>query len=704
MNESRFETLFNRAAVGLALEAPDGRWLRANRKLCEIVGYSEEELLARNFQDITHTDDLMADRDALRRLIAREIDSFTEDKRYIRRDGSIVWINLTVVSALTPDGQVDYFITVVQDIQARKLAEEALRGSEERLQLFIEHAPAALAMFDRNLRYLAVSQRWIADYGLAGRDIIGRSHYEIFPEIPVHWKTVHRRGLEGEVLREDEDRFERIDGNVQWLRWEVRPWYTSEGVIGGIMIFTEDITDRKTAELALAEREAQYRAVIETAADGFWMLDKTGRIIAVNDAYVRRSGYTRDELLEMWIGDLDAQESPEEARVHIDKVIGQGDDLFETTHRAKNGEIWPVEVNASYSDIAGGIFFAFSRDITERKVAERTLRESEDRYRNLFTHSPDAILVSQGDRVTLVNQACLILFGVDSADELIGQVTTELFHDDFQALMRECFQHTGKFGEGMLPIEAKIVGADGDTTDVDVRTAPFRLKGEEVTHVILRDIGERKILERQIIEASSAEQERIGREIHDGIGQQLTALGLLANSLERRLIQAQRPDEARLAGNLVTYLQQAVSEVRLLSKGLSLIEIGPESLADALSLLVEQVRASTGLECRLSVDGRIDHITEHVAIHLFRITQEALNNAVKHAQATKITVTLRSTARRVELSVRDDGVGIGLMEARGSRLGLKIMQYRAGIIGAVLKIESLPAGGSLLRCTLTKSS
>lgn len=704
VDESRFETLFNQAAVGLALVSPEGRWLRVNRKLCEIVGYSEEELLARNFLDITHAEDRVADRDALRRMNAREIDCFTEDKRYIRRDGAPVWINLTVVSALKPDGGVDYFITVVQDIQARKLAEEALRGSEERLQLFIEHAPAALAMFDRDMRYLAVSRRWIADYALAGREIIGHSHYEVFPGIPEHWKAVHRRCLAGEVLHEDEERFERFDGSVRWLRWDVRPWHTSRGGIGGIMIFTEDITDRKTTELALAEREAQYRAVIETAADGFWMLDRTGHIIAVNDAYARRSGYTHEELHDMWIGDIDAQESPEEAKQHIAKVIHKGDDLFETTHRTKDGEVWPVEINASYSDIAGGIFFAFSRDITERKLAERALRESEDRYRNLFAHSPDAILVSQRNRVTLVNQACLKLFDVRTADTLVGSTTSDLFQADFQVVMRERLHHMREPGSAALPIEAKIVRAGGGTIDVDVLAAPFTIGGEEATHVILRDISERKILERQIIEASSAEQERIGHEIHDGIGQQLTALGMLANSLERKLIQAQRPYEARLAGNLVTYLQQTVSEVRLLSKGLSPIEIGPEGLVDALSLLVEHVKASSGLGCSLVVKGRIGHLAEQVAMHLFRITQEALNNAVKHAQATHIEVMLLSKTSRVELSVRDDGVGIGPKEATGDRLGLKIMHYRAVIIGAALEVKSLPAGGSLVRCTLPMGS
>lgn len=271
-SEARFEATFEQAAVGIALVAPNGRWLRVNRKLCEIVGYSREDLLACTFQDITHPDDLNADLIYVRQMLANEIQTYTIEKRYIRQDGGLRWINLTVALVWRKDGTPDYFISVIEDIQRRK-----------------------------------------------------------------------------------------------------------------------------EAELALAEQETQYRAVIETAADGFWMLDEQGHILVTNDAYVRRSGYSRKELLTMCISDLDDQESQEEIYAHIEKVRCYGSDLFETRHRTKNGEIWPVEVNASHwATAAGERYFGFLRDIGERKLAEEEIRSlNADLERRVFERTTELTVANR---------------------------------------------------------------------------------------------------------------------------------------------------------------------------------------------------------------------------------------------------------------------------------------------------------------------
>jgi len=129
-------------------------------------------------------------------------------------------------------------------------------NSKELLHVFIDQAPVAIAMFDRDMRYIAASRRWLSDYGLSEMKLRGLSHYDVFPDIPERWREIHRRALAGEIVSADDDRFDRADGSVQWLRWEVRPWYGTDG-LGGITIFFEDVTERHRVQSRLEQLNAQ---------------------------------------------------------------------------------------------------------------------------------------------------------------------------------------------------------------------------------------------------------------------------------------------------------------------------------------------------------------------------------------------------------------------------------------------------------------
>lgn len=152
----------------------------------------------------------------------------------------------------------------VEQLRQRCAAlEDELRAVEERLRFFVEHSPAAIAMLDTEMRYILASQRWLTDYGLEGMNIVGRSHYEIFPDLPERWKEIHRRALAGAFEEAEEDPWTREDGSTEWITWKCYPWFKGDGAIGGIVFFTEVVTKRIRERQELEESREQLRATVE---------------------------------------------------------------------------------------------------------------------------------------------------------------------------------------------------------------------------------------------------------------------------------------------------------------------------------------------------------------------------------------------------------------------------------------------------------
>jgi len=217
------------------------------------------------FMNLVHSDD----REGVLKLVDESLKAGQTTRgewRVVWPDGSVHWIAGRWQVFMNESGEPSRMIGVNGEITERKRAEEALlemnrtletqgsflRSREELLRIFVKNVPAAVAMLDRDMRYVQVSDRWCTDY-LPGRaQILGRSHYEIFPDMPERWKVVHRRALEGETVRAEEDRWDGQDG-THWARWEVRPWRTPEGAVGGILILAEDITRRKQMEETLSD-------------------------------------------------------------------------------------------------------------------------------------------------------------------------------------------------------------------------------------------------------------------------------------------------------------------------------------------------------------------------------------------------------------------------------------------------------------------
>jgi len=387
-----FRDVFNASPIGIAVENLEGQPLFLNRAFCSLLGFSEEELHGKHCVDFSPPEDADKDWALFQQLRAGAIDHYQLEKRYFRRDGSLVWGRLSI--SLLKGRPSPLVVAMVEDITDKRTAEESVRASEERLRLahqaarigtfernvrtgvvtwtpemesmyglplgsfgktqaafenlihpddrarviglvdsalktgqptagewrvawpdgsihwiagrwqvfmnasgepqrvvganidvterkrteeallalnraleaqaellqsreellriFVKNVPAGVAMLDRDLRYLQVSDRWCTDYSLDSSQVLGRAHYELFPDVPQRWKEMHRRALEGETLRAEEDRWDRDSGTTMWVRWEIRPWRTASGIVGGILIFTEDITHRKQMEEAIS--------------------------------------------------------------------------------------------------------------------------------------------------------------------------------------------------------------------------------------------------------------------------------------------------------------------------------------------------------------------------------------------------------------------------------------------------------------------
>lgn len=174
-------------------------------------------------------------------------------------DGAIRFIHGVATVQTDDAGTPVRMVGINRDITVEREAEARLRASEGLLRQFVKHAPASIAMLDRDMCYVQTSDRWAKDYGLQSNDVIGRCHYDVFPDLPERWKVVHQRALAGAVERCDEDPYPRADGTIEWLQWEVRPWRDATGEIGGVIFFTQVITTRKNMELALKERQQELK-------------------------------------------------------------------------------------------------------------------------------------------------------------------------------------------------------------------------------------------------------------------------------------------------------------------------------------------------------------------------------------------------------------------------------------------------------------
>ncbi len=295
--------------------------------------------------------------------------------------GNEVWVNAIGIPLREGEKTVK-LRGLFQDINEKKKLTIKNKIAQKRLELFVEHTPAAVAMFDTDMQYLMASRRWYEDYGLVNEKIIGRSHYEIFPEIleMPKWLDDHKRALNGEVIKYDNDRFEREDGSVQWLKYEIYPWHDLDGSIGGIGMFTEDITEEKELTESLKREELKFRSMIESSPIGVATVSTEGLFLSVNKALSKILGYSQEQLIDLTFQEIT---HPDDLETDLNKVnqilnLEISSYMMEKRYFHKKGHIIWVQLNVSAAFNADGqvnFFISQIQDITERKKNSEILEK-----------------------------------------------------------------------------------------------------------------------------------------------------------------------------------------------------------------------------------------------------------------------------------------------------------------------------------------
>jgi PAS domain S-box-containing protein len=388
---------------------------------------------------------------------------------------------------------------LAHDITDRKRAEKALRESECRMRLFVEHSPTAVALFDREMRYIQASRRWLDDYGLGDRELHGLSHYEVFPEIPEEWKEAHRRGLAGEVLQEEGDRFQRADGSVQFLRWQIHPWHEATGQIGGIAIFTEDITARKQAESALRSSEQRYRALFEKNIAGVALSDADGLVLECNDAWAQMLGYDcADEIRGRHASEFYFDVRDRAPLLEEMKRQGAFSSQEMQLRRKDGSSVWVLFNSILRTAEDGSIIRqATAIDITKRKRAEEARRSSEQRYRTLFEKSVAAVGILRMDgQIVDCNDAWARMFGYTKASECQESNAIKYYPDPGR---REVLVDELRRSGAFVNREMELRRQDGTPVWVLLNSALFQNgEGEPIIQSTAFDITDHKEAEEAV--------------------------------------------------------------------------------------------------------------------------------------------------------------------------------------------------------------
>lgn len=741
-SESRFRHFFEKnSSVMLLIDPSCGVIKEANEVAVAYYGYPLSRLLG---MSITEINILSPE------AVVQEMQAARREERghflFRHRLASGEVRDVEVYSTPIQTAAHPLLFSIIHDITERRHAEEMLR----KLSVAVEQSPASVVITDLNASIEYVNRTFTEVTGYDAPEVIGQN-----PSLLQSGETGQDvylglwNNLTGGQLWQGELLNKRKSGELYWEESHVAPVKDASGAVTHYVAVKIDITQRKQAELALQQSDETLRSILDTTLDGYWRADAQGHLLDVNPAYCRQSGYTREELLGMQIGDLDVNEDHAFIAERIRWLFENGREIFETVHRRKDGSVWPVEISTTYRDTGGGEIYVFMRDITARKQAEAELEHHRSRLEELVDERTAALLATEARASHLLQSSADGLYGVDSEgritfinaagcqllgygpDGVIGRSAHEVFHhsrpDGSPFPVAECLGHNAVLRGEEVRVDNEVYWhSDGHAVPVMYAVHPMVLgdsnKGAVISFV---DMSEQRAAAEARERALSAAEylARVRSEFLSNMSHEIrTPLNGVLGFAQIGLRHAEDGGKARNAFEKIlssgARLLGVVNDILDFSK----IDAGKIHLdPTAVSLVDVMEQARELLSERASAKG-LDFRTEYAAdlpsrclideLRLGQVLINLLSNAVKFTEAGYVKLSAARHGGRLVFRVSDTGIGISddqlallfnpFQQADGSTtrrfggtgLGLAICKRIVELMDGDIRVDSRQGFGS----------